>query len=427
MAAYTAYYTSEHDECLAHNKPDWPDETHDSLVCSRSSCQYLHDRIYGDSVLSAKYFQKEVSACFEKVREYQAEQAQKAKEQAERKAKDEKEEAEQKAQDEKDEADRAARRQRDKDESDAHDAKRTADRAARDQAEEQREAAEKQAESDRIAAQRSQTYAQPAPPTRQTRATNPSSSQNSATSTLVDPFNDSGSSKSQGNEIAANESMVDPFPPASPSREPASLVDPFPADSTYLSTAQKALETAITKGQEVLKVDMSTASRTLHGKQLQEYLEDAHDTYAVLGGLGKMLKSADYATEIAQIYKAETPEKRSKAEVDLATTFAKDVSAKGISVVAERLFPRAAAALSGPVGWTAYVGSEVLTPKDVGRDAREIIGDSSGATSLQEKQQALFYEWRAYETNGNNWSDRQKQNLLKDTELVYQQANSQPH
>jgi hypothetical protein len=380
--------------------------------------------LHGNSVLSAKSLSAEVSACYSKVSDYQANEAQKAKEQAERRAKDEKEETEQKAQDDKHQADRAARRQRDKDESDARDAKRTADTAARDEAEVQREAAERQGESDRIVGQQSQTYAQPVP---QTRPTNRSSSQDAVASTLVDPFKDSGSAKSQVKEIAANESMVDPFSPAGPSKDPASLVDPFPADSTYMSTSQKALETAITKGQEVLKVDISTASRTLHGKQLEAYLEDAHDTYAVLGGIGKMLKGADYATEIAEVYKAETPEQRSKAEVDLATTFAKDVSTKGISVVAEKLFPRAAAALSGPVGWTAYVGSEVLTPKEIGRDARETIQDSSGATSLQEKQQALFYEWRAYETNGNNWSDRQKQNLLKDTELLYRQANNQPH
>jgi hypothetical protein len=101
LDAYAAEYSAQHEKCLAENKPDRPDKTHDSLVCPRSRWQYLHDMLYnGDSFLSVKSKQKEVSACHEKLREYQAEEARKAKEKAE-------EEAQQGKQND---ADRAARR-----------------------------------------------------------------------------------------------------------------------------------------------------------------------------------------------------------------------------------------------------------------------------------------------------------------------------
>ena len=132
-------------------------------------------------------------------------------------------------------------------------------------------------------------------------------------------------------------------------------------------------------------------------------------------------------TLVAAIYKANTDEQRSRAEVDLGMTFAKDAASKGINVVATRLFPRAAAVLSGPVGWAAYVGSEVLTPIETNRDFTEVIRDNSGATSLSQKQDALFHLWKAYDKYGSNWSESHKRNLLKSTEAVYEEATAPSH
>jgi hypothetical protein len=140
--AYTAEYSQQHEKCLADHKADHTTET-DPLTCTRSECQYLHDMLHGNSVLSAKSLSAEVSSCYAKVREYQAQEAQKAKEEEERRARDKREEAEGQARDKKDEAERAASRQRDKDEREARDAKRAADKSERDQVEEQREAADR--------------------------------------------------------------------------------------------------------------------------------------------------------------------------------------------------------------------------------------------------------------------------------------------
>src|ERR1700686_4084165 len=69
--AYTAEYSQQHEKCLADHKADRSTET-DPLTCTRSECQYLHDMLHGNSVLSAKSLSAEVSSCYAKVSEYQA-------------------------------------------------------------------------------------------------------------------------------------------------------------------------------------------------------------------------------------------------------------------------------------------------------------------------------------------------------------------
>jgi hypothetical protein len=191
-----------------------------------------------------------------------------------------------------------------------------------------------------------------------------------------------------------------------------------------ISISKKGFETAIDAGNKTLSKDIASAGHTLKGDQLQAYLADARDTQSVLKGMGWMLNGADYAALVAQMYEAKTPEERSQAKVGLGSKFANDIASKGVSVVAEKLFPRAAAVLSGPVGWTVFVGSVVVTPIETSRDFSEIINDNSGSTSLEQKQQALFHEWKAYEKHGAIWSVKQKRDLLADTDLVYRQSNS---
>jgi hypothetical protein len=75
VEAYAANYTEQHQQCLADNKPDEKDETPDSLRCSRSACQYLHDYVFADTPLSAKYLRREVLDCYKRVDAYKAEQS----------------------------------------------------------------------------------------------------------------------------------------------------------------------------------------------------------------------------------------------------------------------------------------------------------------------------------------------------------------
>src|ERR1700681_2233810 len=62
--AYVAAYSKEHELCLAANRADRPQETRDSLICSRSRCQSLHDIVYGNTAGSAKYLRQQVQSCY---------------------------------------------------------------------------------------------------------------------------------------------------------------------------------------------------------------------------------------------------------------------------------------------------------------------------------------------------------------------------
>jgi hypothetical protein len=154
LEAYAADLTNQHQKCLDENKSDRPNETPGSGNCSRTHCQHLHDYVYGDLPWSVPELRKQVSACYEQVKEHQADEARKAKEKADREAQEKQEEAE--------EATEAARRKQQRDARDAQEKQEAAKRAAKEQADKDAQA-QRKAEQDRIAAQQRQTYGQPPP------------------------------------------------------------------------------------------------------------------------------------------------------------------------------------------------------------------------------------------------------------------------
>jgi hypothetical protein len=417
---------TQHEKCLADNaqfrKPT--PEPPNSRTCSQSACQTLHDYVYGTS---EEELQKDVVKCQRAVQE--------------RTDRDRREKAESDKRDHED-IDRVATDKAESDKREEEYQEYIRRRTAKDA--EQRKATEAIAQGKSVSqSESSQTSEQSAPPTqqpiaipayndqpRQRSQNEPARSDTSKPEmSLVDPYFKTGSA-----EMRTEGVIVDPYggTVATPNSGGA-IVDPYGtaarrksgSSEAYISGAKKTFETAIEASEKTLAEDMAEASRSLTGKRLQEYLQEARDTKDVMGGLGKIVKGADYATLVAAIYKADTDEHRSRAEADLGMTFAKDVASKGISAVATRLFPRAAAVLSGPVGWVTYVGSEVLTPVETSRDFTEVIRDNSGASSLSQKQNALFHLWKAYDRYGSNWSESRKRNLLKSTEVVYQEATTQ--
>ena len=340
-------------------KKDHPNEPKDSGICVKSACQYLHDMLYGDSVISVKSERKEVAACYEKVKAYQAKKAQEAKDDADR-------EAAQKQQDMED----AARRQADRDAKDAAAKKAASERAAARKAAEEKAAEKLQAE--KLAHQQQQTPATISslqqPP--KTVANEQSAPASLNTSGIADPYPQSSPSSLDTKIAAVNlyDGHVSP-------RSSEKIADPYPDNQSsqseiYVSTCKQAFEKAIEAGKSSLSKDMDSARRSLRGKELESYLADARDTGSVLNGFGKMVNRSEYVVKMAQVYNAKTPEQ------------------------------------------------VVLTPIETGRDDSEIIRDNSGGTSLQEKQQALFRMWKAYEKNGATWSDKRKTDLLTYTDLL---------
>jgi hypothetical protein len=196
------------------------------------------------------------------------------------------------------------------------------------------------------------------------------------------------------------------------------------AAEMYAASGKEAILTAVDLGKKQLQAHIANAPKIFSGKKLDSYLGDARNLQGWIRGLGKILQASDYVTDGAALLKADNDEERSGAGAHLGITFTKDIGSKGIAAVATRLFPRAAAALAGPVGWAAFVGSQVLTPTEISCDFPEVIRDSSGHTSLPQKQEALLQMWKQYDKFGASWKSGQKRELLQDTEIVYREAGN---
>jgi hypothetical protein len=410
----------QHQKCLddaaKFSKPT-PESNQNSLICSQPSCQYLHDFVYGNKESEA---QRKVEDCRKDVQENMRREA-------DRKAESEKEEREYQERIEK----RAAERKADADKLAAERAKRD---AGRTQAEKEQTTSETQADNSSSSGE-SQVYSIPqSQPHSDAQGSAASHKPDSKPIKLADPYG--VSAKAGGSSDA---SVVDPYGDSEVAGISPSVVDPYSSEAREetatsrvaseirFNSGKKALEMTFQAGEKTLAADIENAPNLLSGKKLQAYLADANDLKGVIKGMGWMLEKSEYAVDAAAILKANTDEERTGAEAQLGITFTKDVATKGFSIVATKLFPEAAAVLSGPVGWAAFVGQQVLVPTEISRDPTEIIRDNSGHTSLAQKQEALFQMWKQYDKFGANWKEPQKIELLQNTEIVYQQANSGSH
>jgi chemotaxis protein histidine kinase CheA len=347
--------------------------------------------------------QKEVSACFEKVREYQAEEARKEKERADREA-----------QDKKDAADEAARRKQARDTRDAQDKKRAADRAAQEKADQTAaEAAEKE-ESDRNAALQNQ--ARPAPPLAPTRqATPPNSRANErrgSSSALVDPFNDSGGSKSQRQETASNLSMVDPFATAD------KLVDPFPhsgrtPEETW-DGAKEIFQGFVDKGADSLGDILKSARKELSPQDYKRFEHTVGDAHSFLTGFSKTLTVVQYGSDIRKVY--ENPK-----DTDSYHDIISDGASHGFSYVLQRISPDFLSKLwEGPIGWGLAITFDSSSTQTVKQDFDPMNAlNNPGQFSFQQREAALQSLYQSAQKHPEIWDQKRYQWLYSVSERLY--------
>lgn len=194
-------------------------------------------------------------------------------------------------------------------------------------------------------------------------------------------------------------------------------------ETDLLKFPKVAMQSALKAGQNDLDSGIKSASKYLSGDRLNAYVVEARDTKAVLGGLGKMVSHSDYAILAANAVKAETDVQRNEAVGETGLTFVADISKYGVKEVVPRMFgPKVAAALLGPAAWAGSIGLDVLSSEKIGYDDSEIIRDSSGRFSLNQKQEALTRMWRGYDRFGYAWGDGQKTELLMMSNIVYRQS-----
>ncbi len=419
VEAYAADYSRQHEQCLADNKAD-RQETPDSQVCSRSTCQYLHDMIYGDSVLSAKSFQKEVATCFQRVEEYQAEEAQKKKDEDDEEAKKKQ-----------DKADRDARTPQEK--------QNTADEPRGGA--EGKSVEDQQVEANRIAAQpRQQVVATPS--SAAPRAQQPSSPSKAGTKTssvFADPFSSSNSRKSSElsasnrsmvNPFANNERLADPFPSSASGANPS-----LESDRAAFEGSSQAIELstniALSKLDKDISFVRSQSRKTISATNANALVHEIQDTKSILKTVNGLVTGGQYFILAKNVASAESSGKRDEAWGELlkqatGDVLRSDLVKEGMTTVAPRLFgERVGLLLVGAASASINSGVIILDPTKTGRDDTEVIHDTSGKVSLSEKQTALMDMWKGYErrqSQGGNSDDTIKRQLWTNSNIVYNEC-----
>jgi hypothetical protein len=418
VSEFYAEMRTEHQKCLddaaKFSKPT-PESNQNSMICSQPTCQNLHNYVYGHAEADS---QQQVQDCEKSVQRRMQEDAE-YKERMQKRAAE-------RAKDEEDE-----RTKRDGDENSSSVSKPS---SAKSSGASSRRSEPQEEEDAKAQVSTPSTVIQQTPkpdPTLADPYERSGKKDSSPDASVVDPY---ATSVSAGGRKVAD--VVDPYGKSIVAEGTPSVVDPYGSEAreetatsrvrTEISanSGRKSFEIAVEAGEKKLAADIANAPNTLSGKKLQAYLGDANDLKGIMKGMGWMLEKSEYAVDAAGILKANNADERTGAEAQLGLTFAKDVASKGFSTVATKLFPEAAAVLSGPVGWVAFVGQQVLVPTEISREPTEIIRDNSGHTSLPQKQEALFQMWKQYEKFGANWKEPQERELLQNTEIVYQQALS---
>ena len=426
---YEASYSAQHEQCLATHPVD-RQEAPNSPTCSRSSCQYLHDMLYGDSSLSVRSLRAEVEACNEKVAKHLDEEAEEKANQEEREARQARRQEER----QKEEADRAARGQQEKD---ARDTQRASDEAARKREAADLSATEQKAGADRYA----QLQAIAAAANRQTIARSPSTGPESklqpeASASLVNPYETAQTPELSSELVypfARNETLTEPFA-LSDSKKldlASAEVDKF----TY-EASKKILEESLSRIDAVLTQDIrgvqSQIGKTISAGKADQQIQEIRDTQSVLHGLTHIMSGAQYAVLVKNIVSAEGPGKRDEATGEALKQIAsdalhRDAVTNGITEVSLRLFgERVGPLLVRAAAPTFAAGGILLDSEKTGRDPVEIIHDTSGKVSLPEKQSALMEEWRGYERRQSQTSHDQNLDLRRalwiDSNIVYNQC-----
>jgi len=415
LDAYEAAYTKQHAECLASNKADRPDEAPGSPTCSRSTCQYLHDYLFGDSWQSVKSLKQKLPECYASVKKNQAEAARRAQEEAD-------DEAQQKEQ-QKQDADQANHRKQERASQDAR---------SREKAEARQRELERTAVSTPSPENGRQAEARPdlSRPTEAAKST-----------VLVNPFADSGSKYHRKTDDVSNAKIVDPFPATE------DLADPFenssgtnvsslpPADQkTIFEASSRTIElstkTAASKlDRDIVRIN-SGSGITINPAEARQAVAEIKETKSVIEAVSGFVTKAEYAILLKNLIYTDTAAQKQEAQGELGKQIAgdalrSDLVKEGITTIAPRLFGKTVGlVLAGAAPLAIESGGILLDSVKTGRDPSEVIHDSSGKVSLPEKQDALLQMWRGYERMQSQATNRApntqlKRELWMNTNIVY--------
>lgn len=205
-----------------------------------------------------------------------------------------------------------------------------------------------------------------------------------------------------------------------------------PSGRADYTPAVDVLAAGIVDAKSLIAVNLRTATNELRGVELRRLQQQTQALGAILDGMEQTTTALKYAAVIAN-GATTSPREQHQAVADLAGKLFEDAARtaaaraeRPITVVVTQLFGKQAAAalVSGPAGVAAAVAWDVFTPTRAGRDATEIIRDTSGNESLEDKQRALTLQWIGYQKvvkagHGSNVALRE---ILENARIVQQEA-----
>ena len=209
----------------------------------------------------------------------------------------------------------------------------------------------------------------------------------------------------------------------SPGRFARASEAPTPDKQTFEATTQ-GVAAALSIVDSKLEKSARNASEVLRGRDLERYLQGISDLRRTVDSMNSFMKGLNYVSLGAELVKADTDPKRAEASGRLGFEFLKELASKGFERLAPLVFNQSTVAvLSGPVAWIGTIAIEVASPTSISSDFPDIIRDTTGRFSLEDKRRALELMVAGHSRSSNDhWSDTQLRETLECFGLVYGQA-----
>ena len=231
-------------------------------------------------------------------------------------------------------------------------------------------------------------------------------------------------------------SLSSPPPPiygAIISADNSNLISTSPSNNEEVSEqtyewSKKAIEIGTERAVSTLDRDIESVRKsyeknTISQKDFNAYIKGAEDTKAVVSGLGTLLTTADYLVGVKKVLQADpgknTQYQAGKLAYQIGSDLAGKAGQKGVSAVATALFPKLATYIVDVVGTAVAVVQITFDSEETGKDPSEIVRDTSGRYSLEEKQKALTQELKWYQQKKPNTAPTD--DLLQQLQLLVEE------
>jgi hypothetical protein len=432
VSQYFSKIEADHSECLRENKADRAQDKPEK--CSRSTCQVMHDYLYGSLGLGdrRKDYQNEISKCYEYVKQRQAEEEQR--QVSEEKGKKEADEEQRRI-----EADRDRRRTADEQKRVSDGKKQEIVRKQRqtpsERSKQQAEEKQTQTETDSQRQQPPEEQKQIEADSQRQRQVDEKQKVQEAIAALKDPFEKAENERRAMHLKKPEDALVDPF---SNSHRPNPEMQKRQEDQELPEMALRAFDLSIKGIEQNIDTSVELARSQFSKSQLgrkafANFKEGAQDTKSVASGIGHVARGLEYFAVGKDLYEAHAAgdvertkyeEEKLAWEVgkDTAWEWSKNAAKQGVGKVIVQLFPKTAPYITRGVSAAAgglstfFYSSEIVTEHD------QVIFDTSGKFSLEDKQRALFQRWRLYDRNPSAWYPDDLKVLINETDAVYKDA-----